>query len=388
MAGAAGFLARHASLRSVWFRNSARGSVALAVAVAVAYLSGVQHGFWVALGTLSVLRTTAASTGATALRALAGTVVGFLIGAGLLLLIGTSPAALWIVLPLAVFVAAYSPGTAPFAVGQAAFTVTIVVVFNLLAPAGWQVGLLRIEDVAIGCAVSLIIGIAVWPRGTAAIVGDDLADAFRQGGRYLIQAVDWALGLRQRPPESAIPAVTAGARLDEALRAYLTEQGTKRLASDDLWALVMGTTRLRLTAYAVASLPGNGNGTRAEGRNGAETGTGTRNGTGAAGDYSEAGPDPVLAAFRRQTADLAGFYERLADQVGPPGHQPPAPVAIPAPQDADYPKGVACAGTTPTYYRPDMLWVGEHLHHLAERGQAITEPAARVAELRQLPWWR
>src|SRR5262249_17859576 len=101
LAGAAGFLARHASLRSVWFRNSARGSAAIAVAVTVANLSGVQHGFWVALGTLSVLRTTAASTGATALRALAGTVAGFLIGAGLLLLIGTSPAALWTVLPLA-----------------------------------------------------------------------------------------------------------------------------------------------------------------------------------------------------------------------------------------------------------------------------------------------
>jgi len=384
LAGAAGFLARHASLRSVWFRNSARGSVALAVAVAVAYLSGVQHGFWVALGTLSVLRTTAESTGATALRALAGTVVGFLIGAGLLLLIGTSPAALWTVLPLAVFVASYSPGTAPFAVGQAAFTVTIVVVFNLLAPAGWQVGLLRIEDVAIGCAVSLIIGIAFWPRGTAAIVGDDLADAFRQGGRYLTQAVDWALGLRQRPPESAIPAVTAAARLDEALRAYLTEQGTKRLASDDLWALVMGTTRLRLTAYAVASLPGIANGSGAESRNGAWAGSGPE----AAGDYGSVRLDPVLAAFRRQTADLVGFYERLADQVGPPGHQPPAPVAIPAPDGADYPKGVACAGTTPAYYRPDMLWVGEHLHHLAERGQAITEPAAKVAELRQLPWWR
>ena len=387
LTGAAGFLARHASLRSVWFRNSARGSVALAAAVAVAYLSGVQHSFWVVLGTLSVLRTTAASTGATAVRALAGTVVGFLIGAGLLLLIGTSPAALWTVLPVAVFVASYAPGTAPFAVGQAAFTITIVVIFNLLAPAGWQVGLLRIEDVALGCAVSLIIGIAFWPRGTAAIVGDDLADAFRQGGRYLTQAVDWALGLRQRPPESAIPTVTAGARLDEALRAYLTEQGSKRLASDDLWALVMGTTRLRLTAYAVASLPGDENGTGAGTTT--EAGTTTRTGTAAAaGDHGETGLDPALAPFRRQAADLASFYDRLADQVGPPGHQPPAPVAIPAPDGAVYPEGVACAGTTPAHYRPDMLWVGEHLYHLAERGQAITEPAAKVAELRQLPWWR
>ncbi len=151
LAGIARFLARQASTRSVWFRNSARGSIALALAVAVAYATGVQHGFWVILGTLSVLRTTAASTGSTAWRALAGTVAGFAVGAALLLAIGTGPTALWIALPFAVFVAAYSPGTMPFLVGQAAFTVVVVVIFNLLVPAGWKVGLLRIEDVALGC---------------------------------------------------------------------------------------------------------------------------------------------------------------------------------------------------------------------------------------------
>ena len=91
----------------------------------MADLTSVQHGFWVVLGTLSVLRTNAASTGSTALRALAGTVVGFVVGAALLLAIGTGPTALWIALPVAVLVAAYAPGTAPFAVGQAAFTVTV-----------------------------------------------------------------------------------------------------------------------------------------------------------------------------------------------------------------------------------------------------------------------
>ncbi|HEY2307336.1 MAG TPA: hypothetical protein VGI05_15780, partial [Streptosporangiaceae bacterium] len=100
------------------------------------------------------------------------------------------------------------------------------------------------------------------------------------------------------------------------------------------------------------------------------------------------GADPDLAAFRSQAADLAGFYDRLAVQVGPPGHAPPVPEVVPAPDGPDYPKGVACARDTPPYYRPDMLWVGEHLYHLAERGQAITGPAVKVAELRQLPCWR
>jgi hypothetical protein len=80
LSGAIRVIARHASLRSVWFLNSLRGSLALAAAVLVADQTGVQHGLWVVLGTLSVLRTNAASTGSTALRALGGTVIGFAAG--------------------------------------------------------------------------------------------------------------------------------------------------------------------------------------------------------------------------------------------------------------------------------------------------------------------
>jgi uncharacterized membrane protein YccC len=136
----------------------------------VADQTGVQHGLWVILGTLSVLRTNAASTGSTALRALGGTVIGFAAGALLLLGVGTSTPVLWTALPIAIAVAAYAPGTLPFAVGQAAFTVVVVVLFNLLQPVGWKLGLLRVQDVAVGCAVSLVVGVLFWPR-VAALVG-------------------------------------------------------------------------------------------------------------------------------------------------------------------------------------------------------------------------
>ena len=254
LTGAIGVLVRHASFRSVWFLNALRGSLALAAAVLVADLSGVQHGFWVVLGTLSVLRTNAASTGSTALRALGGTVVGFIAGALLLLAIGTNTAALWVVLPIAIAVAAYAPGTMPFAYGQAAFTVVVVVLFNLLVPTGWKVGLLRIEDVALGCLVSLVVGVLFWPRGASSVVGDDLADAFRRDAAYLTQAVDWALGTRQVAPDTGVAAATTATRLDEALRGFLAEQGAKKVSKEELWALVMATTRLRLTAYSLAGM--------------------------------------------------------------------------------------------------------------------------------------
>ena len=115
-------------------------------------------------------------------------------------------------------------------------------------------GLLRIEDVALGCLVSLVVGVLFWPRGAASVVGDDLADAFRRGAAYLTQSVDWALGTRHEPPDTGAAAVTAGIRLDEALRGFLAEQGAKRVSKEDLWMLVMASMRLRLTAYSLAGL--------------------------------------------------------------------------------------------------------------------------------------
>jgi len=351
LSGAIGVLTRHASLRSVWMLNSLRGSVALAAAVLVADLSGVQHGFWVVLGTMSVLRTNAATTESTALRSLGGTAIGFVAGALLLLGIGHSTTALWIALPIALAVAAYAPGALPFMFGQAAFTVVVVVLFNLLVPAGWRIGVLRVEDVAIGCAVSLAVGLLFWPRGAGSVVGDDLADAYRAGGEYLTQAVDWALGLQDTPPTAGPAAVTTGIRLDEALRGYLAEQGSKRASKEDLWRLVMGSTRLRLTAYSVASLR-------------------------SPGTTAQSGPQ--RAALERNATDLAGFYEEVALLVGRPiANQVLEPITVPKLGGLD--------GGVPHH---DLVWIREHLHHLGSHAQTIPEPAAHMAEQRRLPWWR
>lgn len=357
----ADIVAVDASLRSVWFRNSLRGAIALAAAVAVAKLTDVQHAFWVVLGTLSVLRTSAAATGATATRALAGTIAGFAVGGALLVGIGTSPAALWIAFPIAVLVAAYTPGTAPFTIGQAAFTITIVVLYNLLVPAGWQVGLLRVEDVAIGTGVSVIVGFMFWPRGVSGVVGDNLADAFRRGAEYLTDATGWALGDRANRPDRAVAAMSAGTRLDDAVRGYITEQGSKRLAKSDLWALVMASTRLRLTAHSMASLPGT------------------------PGPYEHDGR--LHEALGRQLAGLSGFYGQLAAQVGRPAGLMLQPLASGLP-----PSGISATVQSPcgreAAYWSDALWVGHHLDHLEAHTTGVAGPAERLARLRRRPWWR
>jgi uncharacterized membrane protein YccC len=256
--------ATHLRLTSVWMHNSARGAIGLGLAVLVAQLSGVQHSFWVVLGTLSVLRSNALSTGQSAARALAGTVVGSVIGAALVVPVGSDTAVLWFLLPPAILCAGVLPAAISFAAGQAAFTVTLVIVFNIVSPAGWQVGLVRIEDVALGCAVSLVVGLLFWPRGATAALGRTLADAYRAGSHYLARTVEYGLvrcsadpsaATAARPPvDESARAAAAARRLDDAYRSYLAERGNKPASLAEMTRLVNGVVSLRLAADAVLDL--------------------------------------------------------------------------------------------------------------------------------------
>ena len=191
---------------SVWLHNSLRGAAGLGLAVLAARLTGVQHAFWVVLGALSVLRSNALNTGQDAVRAMLGTAAGFIVGAALLAGIGTNTTLLWFLLPLAVFLAGVAPACISFAGGQAAFTLTVVILFNILQPAGWRVGLVRIEDVALGVGVSLVVGVLFWPRGAAPALRQALAQAYAAGAGYLASTVRSGMS-RRDPGTPALPAL-------------------------------------------------------------------------------------------------------------------------------------------------------------------------------------
>ncbi|MFJ9561372.1 FUSC family protein [Streptomyces fuscichromogenes] len=246
----------HLQPDSVWLHNSLRGAVGLGIAVFLAGVTGVGHSFWVLLGTLSVLRSNALSTGQNAVRAVAGTVAGSVIGAALLRLIGHHGTALWFVLPVAILCAGIAPSVISFAAGQAAFTVTLVVLFNIGQDPNWHIALLRVQDIALGCLVSVLVAVFFWPRGARAAVHKALADAYHDSAGYLGGAVDYALGPRLPggpDPQGRVAAASAR-RLDDAFRSYLAERGAKPLSLACTTTLVTGVVGLRLAADSVVSL--------------------------------------------------------------------------------------------------------------------------------------
>ncbi len=250
-------LRSHLSLRSVWFRNALRGAIGLAIAVAVVEVTDVQHGFWVVLGTMSVLRSNAFGTGATALRAVSGTALGVVAGSLVMVALGDHTAVLWALLPVAVLISGIAPSMISFVAGQAAFTLMVMILFNIIEPVGWKVGLTRIEDVAIGCGVSIVVGFLFWPRGATAALGRALSDAFVANSGYLADAVD-RLTMTSRHVDtdtSAQASQRAFLLLDDAFRQFFAERGAKVVPLETVSRLFTGSNRLRMAAFTLATLP-------------------------------------------------------------------------------------------------------------------------------------
>ena len=350
---------------SVWLHNSLRGAAGLGLAVLAARLTGVQHSFWVVLGALSVLRSNALNTGQDAVRAMAGTVAGFIVGAALLAGIGTNTTLLWFLLPLAVFLAGVAPAVISFAGGQAAFTLTVVILFSIIQPTGWHVGLVRIEDVAIGVGVSLVVGVLFWPRGAAPALRQALAQAYADGAGYLAGTVRFGMS-RGDPGTPAPPALASDAaraaaasrRLDDAFRTYLAERGAKRFPLADVAGLVTGVAGLRLEADAVLDLW--------------------------RGDDGQAGGD--VAAARQEilgTADrVTGWYDGLATTIST-GGELPQPLAHDTAADSRLIRAVRRdlldndGRASATAVR--MIWTGDHLDVICRQQAAIISPARATA---------
>jgi uncharacterized membrane protein YccC len=351
----------HVDRNSVWLHNSVRGAAGLALAVFIANETGVQHSFWVVLGTLSVLRSNALNTGQNIVRGLAGTVAGFVVGGVLVALIGTNTTLLWFLLPPVVLLAGFAPAAISFAAGQAAFTLTLVFLYNIIQPVGWRVGLLRVEDIAIGCGVSLLVGLLFWPRGASAALRRALADAYRESAGYLASAVDF--GMRrcdvgaaslQAPDEDALRAAAAARRLDDTFRSYLAERGAKHAPLAEVATLLSGAGGLRIAADAVLDLWEREDGSPSGDRTAAREEI-LRTTTLVRGWYEDLARSLLSGAALREPLDRdEGADLRLIDAVR---------------QDLRAEDGAATA----TAVR--MIWTGDHLDAARRLQRIIVEPA-------------
>jgi len=254
----------HLESPSTVLQGSLRVAIGLALAVWVARAFDLSHAFWVVLGTIQVLRSNALGTGRTIVQAVVGNVIGVVIGGLFALVAGNHPVVMWIAFPIAVFGAAYAATTIGFMLSQAAFTINLIVVFNLISPAGWQVGLVRVEDLLVGAFISLLVGLLLWPQGARREFARSLADLYRSLADYLAHGFDRVLGFE---PGSAAEqdrqiVVRSRARADEAFDTFLNERAgvhfdeeTAAVLLSNASQALLGGDLLEAVSYTHLTLP-------------------------------------------------------------------------------------------------------------------------------------
>lgn len=307
VSAAENLLIEHADLRSAWLRTSLRAAVGIALAVLVAELVNADNAFWVVLGTLSVLRSNASGTRGSVFSALVGTMVGIAIGAGAVVLIGEREAVLWIALPIAVLFAAYAGRAISFGASQAGFSMLVMILFNLISPVGAEIGLIRAQDVAIGCVVSLLVGILMWPHGARELIKRALGEAYRTSVRLMASRTKLAIEgdpIDHEDPER-LAATAATDRLEMALRQHLDETTAGEVESGSLVALAACASRLRRAAHSLRTmslLP-----------------------------WYAPVPEELIGELVDLDEDVRDWYVRLGDAISTGGEVPP-----PEPRSADY----------------------------------------------------
>ena len=155
----------HFTPRSVFFQNAVRLAVGLAAARLVAGVLDLSHGFWLLLATLTLMRTSVATTRAAVVPAFLGTIAGGLVAALVLASAGADSTVYEVAFPFVMVLALAAGPLVGTVAGQAMFTLLVAMLFAQMAPVSWRLAEVRILDVVLGGLLGAVVGLLVWPRG-------------------------------------------------------------------------------------------------------------------------------------------------------------------------------------------------------------------------------
>ncbi|MFC5140730.1 FUSC family protein [Actinomycetospora rhizophila] len=239
----------HLSLRSVYLQNALRLGVGLALARLVAGGLDLSHGLWVLLATLTLMRTSVTSTRATLLPAIVGTALGAVVAAGLLAVAGPQTIVYAALFPLLCVVAVAAGQLFGMIAGQAGFTVLVAVLFAQLSPAGPSLAGVRLLDVAVGAAVGIGVGAAVWPAGGHGEVRRDAARCLRETAALIGASSSWLAGTGTREDVAArLKPAEHWLLLFEATFLQYRSERRARHEGDVDWFVVLGVVHRALRA--------------------------------------------------------------------------------------------------------------------------------------------
>lgn len=250
-------LRRQFTFHSPWLRTAIRTSVAITLTVYIVTLLGAEHGFWASLGALVALKFDASGTQRMAWQMVLGTILGFAVGSLLVLGIGANAWPMWLLLPIAAFLAAYTPGAISFVIGQASFSVFVIILLGITSPGQLATAEWRVVDVLIGIGVSLSVSLLMWPHGVAPMVYRTARKAIYASSNYLMYGYERIVDGTTSQAHSELVAKRSAEAVDRATESFdlaFSQRGPALAHSDELVATINVATSLNYFGEVLGGL--------------------------------------------------------------------------------------------------------------------------------------
>ena len=162
------------------------------VAAVLSEVVPLQRSYWVVLTVAIILKPDYGSVFVRAVQRGIGTMAGAVLGAAILAVVPYGP---WLLLPFGVLAALLPYGKSRnFGLSATFLTPLVVLLIDLLSPAGWRLAGERLVDTLLACVIVLLIGYAPWPTAWQAHLPGQFASTLRAVAAYLDEALAGAPG--------------------------------------------------------------------------------------------------------------------------------------------------------------------------------------------------
>lgn len=177
--------------------------VCIGVAAVLSEVFPLARSYWVVLTVAIILKPDYGSVFARAVQRGAGTIVGAVLGAVILVVVPYGP---WLLVPFGVLAALLPYGKSRnFGLAATFLTPLVVLLIDLLSPAGWRLAGDRLVDTLLACAIALIVGYAPWPMSWQAHLPGQFAGTLRAVSAYLDESLVTAWAASPRPGTPGAP---------------------------------------------------------------------------------------------------------------------------------------------------------------------------------------
>jgi uncharacterized membrane protein YccC len=157
--------------------------VCVGVAAVASEVLPLQRSYWVVLTVAVVVKPDNGSVFARALQRGIGTIVGVVLGGVILTAVPYGP---WLLFPMAVLAAGQPYGRLRnYGLVATFMTPLIVLLIDLLVPAGWRPPEQRLVDTLLGCAIVLLVGYVSWPSSWHSHLPGQFAATLRDICRFI-----------------------------------------------------------------------------------------------------------------------------------------------------------------------------------------------------------